>query len=291
MKVIVTGISGFLGPFLADALPGGIAGIGIHNRQPPVHTPMETLQLDLTDQVQVQEIITQIQPDFILHAAALSNPNYCEQHPEASKKVNLEASVYLAKIAAKIGCGFLFVSTDLVFQGDQSWYTPTSATAPLMMYGKHKAQAEKAILNVHSEAIVARIPLLYGFSKNESNNFLVAWLEKIKRGETVYAFEDEFRTSASAACVARGLWLLVQKKMQGIWHLGGRERLSRYDFIVQAAQQLYLPTNIIQPSKQADVTMPAARPADVSLNSEASFALGYHPLTLSEYLESHQLIK
>lgn len=279
-KLLVTGISGFLGQYFAKhkmnwevhgtyhSTSIQAAGISLH-------------QVDLTNAKERSELLNGVQPDAILHLAALSNPNVCEQKPELSYAINQEVGLAFAKYAATKHIPYLFTSTDLVFQGDDAPYAPADMPAPIMTYGKDKYDAEKAILQQYSEATIARLPLLYGLGAN----FLPNWIQKLKNREKVYAFTDEYRTPTYAADAVVGLLLLLEQKQTGIWHLGGKESISRFDFIQLAAKVFAFDESLILPSLQKDVKMPAARPANVSLDSSKTYEIGFSPKSIEENLQ------
>ncbi|MGB5633366.1 MAG: sugar nucleotide-binding protein, partial [Waterburya sp.] len=106
----------------------------------------------------------------------------------------------------------------------------------------------------------------------------------LKAGQEINLFTDEFRTPASATTASQGLLLAIEKPVRGILHLGGKDRISRYDFGLLLADILQLPTDLIKPGKQADIVMGAPRSPDTSLDSTKAFALGYQPLSLREEL-------
>ncbi len=282
--IFITGLSGFLGRQLPEHAPADVQIVGSFHTQSITLPNAKTFPLDLTNPHLLRQTLDQHQPDAIIHLAALSNPNFCEQHPAQSKTVNVEANLALAKWAAEAQVPLLFSSTDLVFDGQDAPYSETDAPSPISVYGRHKMEAEQAILSVYPKAIVARLPLLFGLS-GEDQGFMAGWLRQLRARETVFAFSDEFRTPASTLRVAQGIWLLLEKGDSGIWHLGGAERISRHDFAVRMAEVFDLPTRHIQASLQKDVQMPAARPADVSLDSRKAFELGYAPKMVREELE------
>jgi dTDP-4-dehydrorhamnose reductase len=279
-KLLVTGISGFLGQYFAKhkmnwevhgtyhSTSIQAAGISLH-------------QVDLTNAKERSELLNRVQPDAILHLAALSNPNVCEQKPAWSYAINQKVGLAFAKYAATKHIPYLFTSTDLVFKGDKAPYAPADMPAPIMTYGKDKYDAEKAILQQYSEATIARLPLLYGLGAN----FLPNWIKKLKNGEKVYAFTDEYRTPTYAADAVVGLLLLLEQKQTGIWHLGGKESISRFDFIRLAAKVFAFDESLILPSLQKDVKMPAARPANVSLDSSKTYEIGFSPKSIEENLQ------
>ena len=224
--------------------------------------------------------LEKVQPEAVLHLAALSNPNFCETHQGESKTINVESTIHLAHLCKDREIPFLFTSTDLVFDGRAAPYQETDDPNPLMAYGKHKAEAERLVSEIYPKAIIARLPVLFG-----NGGFMMNWVKTLKAGGNVSAFRDEFRSLVSARAAAEGLFLLLDQKVSGIWHLGGKERISRYEFAVKMAEAYELPVEKIIPSLRKDVQMPAARPEDVSLDSKKAFNLGYHPLSVAEELK------
>jgi len=281
-KLLVTGISGFLGWHIAEHPQTDWEVQGLFHNNKPTNLKVSSNQLDLTDNQSVIYFLKKNKPDAVLHLAANSNPNNCEQNP-LSNHINVNATTHLAKLCAKQNIPFVFTSTDLVFEGNDAPYSETDSTNPIMIYGKQKREAEQKILEIYPQAIIARMPLMYGMPTN-GLGFMNAWVRNLKEGKNIHCFTDEYRTAASGADAASGIFLLLEKKLNGIFHLGGRESLSRFEFATQMATHFGLDKNLIIPSLQKDVQMPAKRPANVSLNSNKAFTEGYKPRSLEENL-------
>ncbi|MFK8006102.1 MAG: NAD(P)-dependent oxidoreductase [Saprospiraceae bacterium] len=282
-KLLITGISGFLGWHIATHLQTDFELIGIYNKTKPEFKNIQLEQLDLTDQSTLSIFLKKHQPDAILHLAANSNPNDCEQNP-LSKIINVDVTEYLAQYCADENIPFLFTSTDLIFDGKNAPYTVTNLPNPIMIYGKQKLEAEQRVLKVFPKAIIARMPLMYGLPKN-GLGFMNAWLRNLQAGKNVYCFTDEYRTATFAGDAAQGIFALLKNKVSGVFHLGGPERMSRFEFATQMAEHFGLDKNLIIPSLQKDVNMAAKRPADVSLTSNKTFTFGFLPKKVKENLE------
>ncbi|MCB0567623.1 MAG: NAD(P)-dependent oxidoreductase [Phaeodactylibacter sp.] len=279
MSILITGAAGFLGSHLARLFTErGRAFTGSYNVKKP---ELPAKQLDLFDREEVLEKLVQIRPSAILHLAAAASPNWCELNPKESQVINVDAAVTLAGYAQTAGIPFLFTSTDLVFDGQNAPYEEDWGPAPICTYGMQKAAAEQGVLMAYPEATIVRLPLMYGWG----NNFLKEWVEKLKGGNPLSAFVDEYRTPAYVQDAALGLALLLDLGATGFFHLGGPEPLSRFDMARHIARAFGVDERLVQPGKQADVAMPAPRPADVSLSSERAFALGYQPKGIKEALE------
>lgn len=275
-RLLVTGVSGFLGWHLGQVARSRWQVLGLYHTQPV----RGGLPLDLTDAAALRELFQQFRPDAVVHAAACSRPNACEQDPSGSHAVNVTATVHLAECCAQASIPLVFTSTDQVFDGRLAPYDEQASVHPLSVYGRQKAEAEAQILAIHPDAVVCRMPLLFGPAAAHGESFLQDWLRTLAAGDGLSLFTDEVRTPVSVSDAVAGLLLALQHPGIGRLHLGGRERISRYDFgrlLVEIWQ--FSPTQL-RPCRQADVPMPAPRPPDVSLNSDKAYALGYRPTTL-----------
>jgi dTDP-4-dehydrorhamnose reductase len=233
--------------------------------------------------------LQKVQPDAIFHLAAQANANACEQNPTAAWAINVEATASLANYAADRSIPFLYTSTDMVFDGKKAPYAPDAPTEPINTYGRQKVEAERLVLAAYPQATIARLPLMYGVFSQEGN-FLAQWHGQLLANQPIKAFTDEFRTCVFGGDAALGLWLLLHQGVSGIWHLGGQERLSRYEFAKMLAEVIGADPQLVQAIRQAELPMAANRPADVSLESSSAFALGYAPLGLKAGLEEAQYI-
>ncbi len=278
MALLVTGISGFLGTYMARLLAErGVSYTGTYY----LHQPRgPAMMMDLTDKEDILRGLGKIKPSAVLHLAAASNPNWCEVHPQEAHFVNVDASVTLASYCNARGIPFIYTSTDLVFDGQNAPYAEDWAPSPICTYGSQKLAAEQGVQLMHPDATIARLPLLYGWGRN----FLTDWAKKLQAGHIVQAFTDEFRSPACAEDVAAGMLLLLEKQASGIFHLGGPERMSRFEMALAIACALEVDGRLVLPSRQTEAVLPAPRPSDVSLSSEKAFQLGYQPRELQEVL-------
>lgn len=85
-------------------------------------------ELDLTDAAAVARRFRRDHPDLIIHCAAISRSPECQADPERAHKINVAATATLAELANEIE--FVFLSTDLVFNGREGNYDETAAPKP-----------------------------------------------------------------------------------------------------------------------------------------------------------------
>ncbi|RME58162.1 MAG: NAD(P)-dependent oxidoreductase [Caldilineae bacterium] len=300
--LLVTGATGFLGlHVIAAARPRWrVAATYYNTRRRDAERALAGCdhgRIDLTDYRDVRDMLDAVQPTVVLHLAALADPNYCEQHPNESLRVNVEAACNLAGLCADRDIPFIFTSTDLVFDGLHAPYKEEDPPAPISIYGEHKALAEQGVLERHELALVCRMPLMFGFATLGRRTFFQNMVAAFRTGQTLTLFVDEFRTPVSGAVAAQGLLLVAGsgldedvnpdglERVTGFLHLGGRERVSRYNMGLLLAELLDVDPSLAEPVSARDVPVVAARPPDVSLDSSRAYELGYDPPPLRQQME------
>jgi dTDP-4-dehydrorhamnose reductase len=284
MNLLITGASGFLGWTVCQVAAAKWQVYGT-SHQRAVQVPQTTMvQVDLRDFQQVKAVFEQTQPDAVLHLAAMSSPNVCETQPEMSYEMNVTVAVTIAGLCADRSIPCAFTSTDLVFDGQHAPYIETDPVSPISRYGEQKAIAEVELAKIYPAIALCRMPLMFGEAPVHAASFLQPFIQTLRDGRELNLFIDEFRTPASSTAAAQGLLLALDKKVHGILHLGGKERISRYDFGRLMVEQLNLPAATLNAYRQADVKLAAPRPPDSSMDSSKAFALGYAPLSLAAEL-------
>ena len=259
----ITGISGFLGWHLAQVAQANWQVYGTYHRHPVSLSALSgsghtTTRLDLLDFDAVVETLISQRPAAVIHTAALSSPNACQQNPTASHAVNVAATEHLARRCAAEGVPLVFTSSNLVFDGRCSPYAESAPPCPINLYGEHKAEAEQRLLAAYPQAVVCRLPLMFGAATPTATSFLQNFLGKLRSGQRLNLFTDEYRMPAEARAIAAGLLLALQHPGLGLLHLAGASRLSRYDIGQLLVQRWRITTANIHPCRQADVPMPYA---------------------------------
>jgi dTDP-4-dehydrorhamnose reductase len=283
-KLLITGSSGLLGWHVCQQATSQWQVYGIYGSRQVEIQHTHQIRLDLRDYQALKDLFAAVQPDAVIHLAAQSQPNWCQQNPDLAYATNVTASWNVAGLCADAEIPCVFTSTDMVFDGSQPPYRETDPVNPINIYGAQKVAAEAGMRSRYPATAICRMPLMFGIAPM-INNFLQSFLKTLQAGQTLNLFTDEFRTPVSATTAAQGLLLAVDK-VQGTIHLGGKERLSRYEFGLRLVESFQLKNAQINACRQAEVVMPAPRPADVSLDSTQAFNLGYQPPTIAAELLS-----
>jgi dTDP-4-dehydrorhamnose reductase len=267
MRWLVTGASGHLGGYLLRELVGrGETVVAWSGGRRGPGEGVELRPVDLCEPDAVQDAFQAARADVCVHAAALATVADCWKEPERARRVNVDATRFLTELTDRNGVRFVFVSTDLVFDGERGSYREGDATAPLSVYGRSKRDAEGLVVSTPRGAVV-RVSLLFGPSLAGRATFFDQQLDALRGGRPVPLFQDEWRTPLSLLSAARGLVAVARSDVSGIVHFGGPERLTRWEMGRRLAAYVRADDSALVPTLRQDVAAPEPRPRDVSLDS------------------------
>ncbi len=253
---LITGAAGLIGGYLVRSAPRWVPGWEVRG--------VTRAEADLADRAQVQRLWDRHRPDLVIHCAALSRTGHCEQDPARARLINVEATRILADLARDVP--FIFLSTDQVFDGAKGQYVEADAVHPLNVYGQTKVEAEGVVFENPNHAVV-RIALTAGTSPARDRSFVEDMVRAAAKGASLTLFTDEFRCPMPAGALVRALWEFGVQRRPGLYHLGGHERLSRWEIGELVAARFPALRSSIQPGSVADYHGPP-RPPDLSMRSD-----------------------
>ena len=217
-SVWITGAGGLIGNYLVQTAPQFAPGWQV--------VGLTRADLDLLDVAAVRNRYRVAVPDLIIHCAALSQSPACQKNPALARRLNVEVTTWLAELAAAIP--FIFFSTDLVFDGRTGNYDESAAVNPLSVYAETKVAAEKIVL-ANPRHTVIRTSLNGGISPTGDRGFNEQLRRAFAEGQALNLFTDEFRNPLPAVVTAQAVWKLAAQNRPGLYHLAGREKLSRWE--------------------------------------------------------------
>jgi len=219
-------------------------------------------QLDLLDFNAVRSEFQKDRPQLVIHCAAVSSVAAAQANPELARRVNVELTGFLAGLAADVA--FVFFSTDLVFDGRRGNYAETDLANPLHAYGETKLAAERIVLK-NPRHLVVRTSLNGGTSRAGDRAFNEELRLRWQAGRDMTLFTDEFRCPIPAVETARAVWELAGKNCNGLFHVAGAEKLSRWQIGQLLAARWPQLNPKITPGSAGDFPGPSRAP-DTSLD-------------------------
>ena len=282
--LLVTGASGFLGWNICQQAKSDWTIFGtIHSHSANI-PGVALVKIDLTIFNDLKKIFKETKPAAVIHAAALSDPNFCQENHDASYRINTEVAINIAGLCSDLEIPCLFISSDLVFDGLNPPYSEENETSPLNVYGEHKLMAELGMKNQGASIVICRMPLMFGSAGPTGSSFLQALLRQMRIGMEVNLFVDEFRTPLSGKNAVEGLMIALEK-LPDVLHLGGLERISRYEFGKLVMGVFNFRNAKLNPCRQQEIQMAAPRPRDVSLTNAKAMQMGFQPDSIRVSLE------
>lgn len=266
LKVLITGSSGFLGQHLIKFAPESLHLIAHYFRNPPhdFGRQMDLFPADFgeTPWKKIQEL----HPDVIIHTAAMASIDACEEQKVLAREINYQATCQLARLSVAMESRLIFISSDVVFDGKKGNYKEDDPPCPLNVYAETKRDSEKFILQNHSNAVVIRPALFYGLALNGRRSFTEIMLTQLRAAKNVVTFTDQYRTPIFINDLVEAIWELVNHKYCGILHLGGPQKVNRYEMGLMLCEIFKLDKNLLNPAKSAGNQMKVPRPLDCSLD-------------------------
>ncbi len=281
-KVLVIGGTGLVGNALLRAWTARrteVAAATYH-----CHSSGGFLQLDMQDEARVRALLCRFKPTVVALPAANPFVDYCELHPEETRKVNVDGTLNVARACRDNGARMIFFSSDYVFDGLKGLYTEEDAPCPINEYGRQKAEAESGVLAADPRNLVLRTSGAYGWQW-EPKNFVLQICARLSKGEPMRVAADVRYNPTYVENLAEITVALVDKAAGGIFHVVGAEEIVRHEFAARAARAFGLDEKLLLPTPLAELASPTPRPQESSLcTDKVRAAVASHPIGVDEGL-------
>lgn len=260
MKYFISGGSGLLGERLAAVSNDNDELTLVHNSNPSENT----IKCDITNEKEVKSAVEKENPDVIIHCAAMTNVDLCEDESKMAYSVNGDGTGFLAKAAHDINAKIIYVSTDFVFDGERGYYKEDEKVNPLGIYAKSKYDGEVQLAKYSDDWAIARVSVLYGW--HSRLNFTTWVIEQLRQKNEINIVTDQINSPTLADNAAEAIFKIAQKNKNGIFHTAGNDAINRFDFTRKIADAFDLDDSLINPTTSSQFIQKAPRPRDSSLN-------------------------
>lgn len=227
MKFFVTGVGGQLGhDVMNELLKRGHEGVGsdIQENYSGVADCSLVMKapyvaLDITNKDAVEKIITEINPDVVIHCAAWTAVDMAEEDDKVEKvrAINAGGTKNIADVCKKLDCKMTYISTDYVFdgQGTEAWKPDCLDYKPLNVYGQTKLEGELAVSQTLEKYFIVRIAWVFGLN---GKNFIKTMLNVGKNHSIVRVVNDQIGTPTYTYDLARLLVDMNETEKYGYYH-------------------------------------------------------------------------
>jgi dTDP-4-dehydrorhamnose reductase len=269
MRALVIGASGQAGAALqARLITRGHSVVGTYYRVPqPGLRP-----LDVSDSAAVERAISEAGPAWVFCPAGLTHVDFCEDHPEDAFRINRDAPAAAARAAARAGAGFVYYSTEYIFDGIAGPYGEDDPPRPLSVYGRSKLEGERAVREANPRALVIRTTVVYG-PESQGKNFVYQLLQRARAGEAVSVPADQRSSPTYNQDLAAATVEATERALNGVLHLAGPVVLDRHAFALTVCEVFGLEPARVTPVPTAALGQRAARPLNAGLKTERARSL------------------
>ncbi len=277
MRIIITGGLGQLGQALQFVLIEHDLAI------------LDLPEIDITNSQVVDEAFGHIQPDLVIHCAALTDVDLCARQPELAYRVNGLGTQNVALACRKYGAEMVHISTNEVFAGDNpSGYEEWMSPHPINEYGRSKAFAEAHVRTILSNCYIIRTAWLYAPG---GHNFIHAILERARKNGRLRVVTDEIGNPTYVNDLAAAIRRLIISGQYGTYHLINEGSCSRWEFANEILKLAGLATVTNEPILTKDYRRASTPPLYAALHNRVGSAQGiilrYWPEALAEYMAQY----
>lgn len=287
-KVLVTGSNGLLGQKLTDLYltkdDVELVATGLGNNRHPESEGFEYVEMDITNEQQVKDVISEHKPDCIINTAAMTNVDACEENKSLCDALNVHAVEYLSKGAEANGAHFIHLSTDFIFDGTAGPYKEDDEPNPLSYYGNSKLKGEEIVKENCSNWSILRTVLVYGLVADMSRSNIVLWAkESLEKERPISVVDDQFRSPTLAEDLAMGCYLAESQGKEGVFNISGKDQMNIYELVERVAARYNLSMDNVSRTSSEKLNQKAKRPRITGFDlSKARVELGYEPHSFEE---------
>jgi dTDP-4-dehydrorhamnose reductase len=240
--------------------------------------------MDIGDKANVDSVMDKVNPDHVIHTAAMTQVDDCELDHDACDRANVDAVQSIVEACERNGCHLIYVSTDFIFNGEDGPYDEEGTPDPLSYYGMSKLKAEQIVQSSSLNWAILRTVLVYGIVDNMSRSNIVLWAKgALEKGDTINVVDDQFRSPTLAEDLADGCILAMDKNATGIYNISGKDQYSIIDLVRTVADYYGLDKSLINPVSSETLNQPAKRPPVTGfILDKARKELGYEPHSFTE---------
>ena len=283
LKFLVTGSAGLIGRQVVKDLSETHEVVSCYNKSKPEFG--HSMKMDLFNHEMISNVLLEAEPDVVIHLGAMTGVDLCEKEESMAFDINAKATQIIAQQCSILNTFLVYVSTDYVFAGNSGMYYEGSVPNPLSIYGKSKFDGEKMVQNFSSDWCIARTSTPFGLHPTRKS-FPVWVIENLKKQKQIDVLSDQFTSPTYVPHLSKMLIEISERHLNGIFHVTGATKISRYEMARMVANKLNLDEKLLRDVSINELKLEAPRPKDSSLNvSKADIILNEKPQKINQGLD------
>ena len=291
IKVVITGSNGLLGQSLLNLLLKDKDSYKVYGfsrgKNRSGREDFNYISIDITEKEELDKKLEQIQPDYIINTAAMTQVDDCETNKQACDILNVDVVKWMTRFASKSKTHIIHLSTDFIFDGKKGYYKETDKPNPLSYYGLSKLKSEQVLKDSKINFTILRTILVYWKVFDMSRSNIVLWVrEMLEKNKEITIVDDQYRMPTYVEDLAMACKIAMDKKALGIYHISSNTLLSVYEIAQQIAETFDLNKNLIKPISTSTLNQKAPRPAKTGFDlSKTNNELRFYPKSFKEDLQ------
>ncbi len=286
-RILIIGSNGMLGQRLTEFYKrsGDVEIMACSAEDESFIEGVEYLKIDIREKSDVKNVVMKFFPDVIVNTAAYTNVDGAETEKELAWKINVVGVKNIARFAQAIDAHVIHISSDYIFDGKNGPYYETDNPNPISYYGRTKLASENELMVSGVRNSIIRTNVLYGPAKFGRPDFVKWAVNSLREGKNIRIVTDQFGNPTFIDDLVFGIDAIIEKTAEGIYNIGGKDFVTRFEFTNLIADYFKLDKSLITPILTEELHQPAPRPLKSGLLIEKAVAeLGYNPHSIVETL-------
>ena len=222
-------------------------------------------EADITNREQITETIAIRSPQLVIHTAACTDVDGCEQHPDRAYRVNAIGTQNIALACARLDATMVYISTDFVFNGRKNHpYIEFDAPDPLSVYARSKLAGEQYVRALVNKGFIVRTSWLFG---KHGRNFVETILRLAGERDELRIVNDQIGSPTFAGDLVPEMARLIATEAYGIYHLSNQGACSWFDYARKILEYAHVRNVRVVPISTEALGRPAVRPAYSALRN------------------------
>lgn len=269
-RILVVGGSGLIGLPLCNILKLKYDVFTTYHKN---KYSSENLQINIQNIESVKNVFSKVNPEIVINLCGIyNNLKFCENNKELVMAVNSDGLKIISNISNQYNSYLISISSDFVFDGNKGNYNETDETNPINFYGRSRVCGERNIKELAKKYCLIRTSMIYG--KNPLRKTLADLIySNVLQGNSVELIKDQFMTPTYLENFCLMLSEIIEKQYEGIIHLAGADRISKYEFGKKLLNLMDISEDLLIPVTKDSFDFSKEFPNDSSLNTKKANSL------------------